>query len=69
MLNINTVGGYLHSQSPRYLFVVIHRSEKKQKSLLKLKDNLRSSRLDLGADHAQPPQTKKKEKEKRKRPK
>ena len=31
MVNINTVCGYLHSQSPLSLFVVIHRSKKKTK--------------------------------------
>lgn len=31
MVNINTVCGYLHSQSPLSLFVVIHRSKKKKK--------------------------------------
>ena len=32
--------------------------------MLKLNDNLRSSRLDLSADHAQLPQTKKKKRPK-----
>lgn len=52
MVNINTVGGYLHSQSPLCFVCCDSQIEKKKKnSMLKLKDNLRSSLLDLGSDH------------------